>query len=291
MPGPNVYKIVFGFTGSMGARWSENFFVAGSNVNDVLYVPDLAKAARLWLLHPTCTWATITASDVTNTRVTAMRRTNWFGQYPGPGVIPSYVAPSQTSLVCQLVGTSGGSRKLWLRGLPAYLVNNTTTSGTPIFGAGTLQAVKEYISSLAERGYGIRTLIKTSRFYVSAAAPGPTPTLTVLTYTVPQGVAPPTFAAGQNLIIAGADKKTLPGLHGTFTVLNTGANTVTIRYQLPNNAAPTSGLGYLRQALYNNVSVFDPALSGPAYWGAHDTRVFLLRSRGAKRADRIRTLA
>lgn len=291
MPGPNTYKVIHSFTGSLGARWNEMYYTTGSTPTDVLYVPDLYKAARLWLLHPTCTLATITAADVNNNRITAMRRTNWSGQNPGPSGAPNYVSPAETSLVCQLVGANGGSRKIWLRGLPSYVVGNSTISGSPIFSGAINQVVSEIFTSLATAGFGIRTLIKSTKYQVASMAAGAAAGQTVVTYTVPNGVAPPTFQAGNAAFFSLADKKTLPGLKGTFTVLNVGANTITIRYQLPNNAAPANNLGYVRQQTYNNVSVFDPKLCVPAYWGSHDTRVFSLHSRGAKRAERIRSLA
>ncbi len=292
MAGPNTYKIVWSFVGPQGSTWNEVYYANASTPAQAITISAGAADSRLWLLHKTCTWQSISASDVSNTRSTATRRTNWSGAYPGPG--PGFEdngSPAETALVAQLVGVNGGSRKVWMRGIPARLVGTNPTTGVSVFGPATRQYFNSYISAIAAQGYGVRTLTATPRYQISAIANGPAPGTTILTYTVPAGQNPPQFVAGSQVSLRQADQKQLPSLLGYFTVLNTGPLSITVRYTLPNANPPSAGLGYLRQVVYNTVSVFDPSRCNLAYWGSHDTRVFTQRSRGARRARRIRSLA
>jgi hypothetical protein len=290
--GPNTYKIVWSFVGPLGSTWNEVYYTNASNPAQAISIGTGAADSRLWLLHKTCTWQSISASDVANPRSTATRRTNFQGAYPGPDPgLPDLGSPAETSLVAQLVGTNGGSRKIWMRGIPAALVGTNPNTGVSLFGPATRQYFSSYISGIAAQGYGVRTLTATPRYQISAIANGPAPGTTTLTYTVPAGQNPPMFIAGSQVSVRQADQKQFPSLLGYFTVLNTGPSSITVRYTLPNAMPPSAGLGYLRQVVYNNVSVFDPARCIPAYWGSHDTRVFTQRSRGARRARRIRSLA
>ncbi len=292
MAGPNTFKIVWSFVGPLGSTWNEVYYTTGSNPAQAIAISAGAADSRLWLLHKTCTWQSISAADVANLRSTATRRTNWGGQYPGPNPnLPDLGSPAETALVAQLVGINGGSRKIWLRGIPQALVGTDPNTGSSIFGPATRQYFNMYISAIAAQGYGVRALTATPRYQISAIANGPAPGTATLTYTVPAGQNPPSFVAGSQVSLRQADKKQFPGLLGYFTVLNTGPLSITVRYTLPNAMPPTSGLGYLRQVVYNNVSVFDPVRCNLAYWGSHDTRVFTQRSRGARRAARIRSLA
>jgi hypothetical protein len=284
-------KVVWSFSGPLGAAWNEVYFRSVSQLTDALTIPVAAANARLWLLHPSCIWQSISVADVNATRVTSNRRLNWPGQYPGGLAETDYGSPAELSMVCQFAGAAGGSRKLWMRGIPQPLVGTDPASGVSIFGAATRNQFAAFVQSLAAGNYGIRTLKQSTRYAVASVAAGTAPATTVVTYTIPAGGVPLPTVAGQTVILRQADRKQFPAMLGTFTALNVGSNTITIRYQLPTSTPGNSNLGYSRAAGYNDVSVFNPALCAPAYWGSHATRVFTQRSRGARRAARIRTLA
>ncbi len=288
--GSNVYRVTWHYAGSPGISWSEVYYATAANPAELTLFPTNAVNARLWFLHSNFAINGISVADVNNPRSTATRKVLWSGTSP---FSTSYADSAESAMVCQLVGASGGSRKLWMRGLPATLPGNQAGNGLPYFGPQTLNQFQAFIGGLVSGGfgYGIRSITQTPKFQVATLAPGASPATTVVTYALVPGGPAPNFQAGQQVIMRGADRKTLPSLLGTFTILNVGTNSITIRYQLPTSTTPGGSYGYVRAATYGNVSVFAPAQCAPAYWGAHDTKNVFTRSRGARSARRIRTQA
>lgn len=288
MPGSNTYKVTWHFSGPLGVNFNEIYYTTGNVPTDAWLVPTQAAQGRLWLLHPDYQLFSISASDVANPRSVAQRTVNWVGTNP------NYTygsAPPQTALVCSLSGTTGGSRKLWMRGLPLYIVGNLPGSGRSAFGGLTLDNFNLFIQGMAAFPFGIRKLTATTKCQISSITPSQNAGQSLVTYTVPAGSVAPTWVVGSQALFGQSDQKTLPGLKGKFTILNIGVNTITIRYQCSVPAGVTTNCGYVRQVTFASVIPFSAANSKPVYWGSHDTKVFARASRGAKRAVRIRTLA
>jgi hypothetical protein len=288
IPGSNTYKITWGFTEANGATFSEIYYTTASNPSQATLVDANGSASRLALLDPSCTWRTVRAADVNNARSTAQRVVNWVGTAKnsiGP-------AAAGTAMVCQLVGVNGGSRKLWMRGIPAYFVTRNDESGRDYFVPAITNPFQAMIKGNANFGYGMRSLTQTQKYTIASVDGTVAPGFATITFNPLPPAAAPIFQNPSRVVIGSADRKTLPGLNGHWTVLNglNAGGSVVIRYQVAGNAKITLNCGTIKQEGYGGVSVFNPQQCQPAYWGTHTTRNPISNSRGARRAQRIRSL-
>lgn len=287
MPGPNTYKVVWTFVEPNGGSFSEIYYATGTNPSDLLPQPPAGVNARLTLLDPSCTWQKIRVANVSGIRSTAQRIVNW-GGYATPSTGPSIPG---AAMVCNLVGTSGGSRKLWMRGLPGDFVSRGSGTGRDIFSDGIQKAFTAFVTSYSQSGYGLRILQPQTKYTINTVDSSAKNGTALVTFTIPAGGVAPNWTYPTRVVIGGADKKTLPGLNGHWTIVTGTANTVTIKYVVANYGVVTGLAGTIKQESYSGVSLFAPNLSQPAYWGTHTTRNPITNSRGARRASRIRTLA
>lgn len=285
--GSNIFKVQYQYAGGGGDSWSEVYYATATNPSDLLPVSTGFYTGRRAILDPTCSIQRVRVSNVTGLRNTAVRVLNW------PGTATTGGGPSApgAAAVFNLVGATGGSRKLWLRGIPNGLIVQNVISGMPLPPGGLTANFNYMMIGLQSYGFGIRQLQFAQKFFISSVNASTQPGQAVVTYVVPPNVSPPSVAANSRLIIATADKKTLPGINGQWTVLTTGTNSFTIRYQVALNGNILQNCGYFKMVNYSGVSIFDPKLSSFAYYGTHTTRSSFTNSRGARRAQRIRTLA
>jgi hypothetical protein len=282
----NVYRLIYQFTAPQGSRWNELYYFTGNSPTDAAIVPQgNGTAARLNMLTPSCVLRSVTSTDVANPRSVTRWTLNWLGTYP---VALAAGSAPETSLVCNLVGVSGSTRKLWMRGVPAQEVETSPSSGISLFSARFQSYFRSMITNFAASGRGIRKLTPTLKYTITSIAAGPATGQTVITYNPASQTTPPSFAVGSMIIIRKTDPKQLPALKGSFTIIAVGSNTITVPYQLPYSTVVTGNLGYVRQQAYNSVDIFNPVACSLAYWGSHATKVFTQGSRGARRAPRIR---
>jgi len=285
-----VYKIIWKFIGGQGDTWSEQFYIQASSPSIAVQPVSALVNARLSLLDPTCTWLKLSVSlvDAPGTKSTLTRVVNWVGtnkQSIGPDA-------AGTAMVCNLAGTSGGSRKYWMRGIPNYLVVRSSDNGVPIFTGLPTSGFRALINAMAAGGYGMRSLQFAQKYPITSVISFTSAGQAVVSYAIPQGVANPNFQTGANVILSQADAKTLPGFKGVFQILTQVPNqSITVRYLVGSSAGITQNCGFLKSQNYGTFTLFNPDICKPAYWGTHSTRSTFSNSRGARRAVRIRTLA
>lgn len=282
----STFRAVFGWIGQDGGSWNEIMYVDGGSISTV---PLSTKTinARLKLAHPLTLLRSVRFVQVDAPRVTRNQLINLFGTATGTASGP---APNDNAAVFSLSSLAGGSRKLWMRGIPdAWIIkDNTTGRDAPV--PDMQKAFSYWVSSAALDGYGIRQL--------QGITPGPLSPLKILKVDGSAGngtsaitlAAAPGYPFPARVLIGGVSKKDLPGLNGQFSLVSAPAGpVVTVPYQTPGLQIINGGNGHMRQALYSATHVFDPPSSGFDHFGAHSTRTANFRSRGARRAQRLRT--
>jgi len=287
MAGSNVYKVTWTFVEANGASFSEIYYATGNTPADLLPQSAQASTARLNLCDPSVTWQKIRVANVTGARSTAQRVVNWPGTYAGGGG----PAPAGVALVGNLVGSAGGSRKVWMRGMPDAIVLRADGTGRDVFNGYVTTQWNAYVNGIAAYGYGLRQLTQTQKYTIASVDGTAANGTAIITVTTPSLGVPPTWNYPTRVVISGADKKTLPGLNGHWTVITGSNGAFTIKYQVAGNLLIKTNAGSVKQEGYSGVSVFAPNLSQPAYWGGHTTKNPTTNSRGARRAVRIRSLA
>lgn len=285
----NTYRVVAEFAENNGATFEEVYYTDDSNpTNAAKWGPSLIKA-RLLLLHPLDTLVRIRASQVDAARVTAVNITN----LPGTSSPPAFGGPLPVgaAVVCTLTGTTGKSRKLWLRGCTAVDFQRDQTTGKDFPTPTLLAKLQGFFNALKSNSYGIRILKPPSggvfsKFSIVSVDGQTVPGQSTL--TVQNGGLWPT---NTRILIGLASKKDLPALNGQWTIGNGVGNFITIPYRTPRDTIVPGGIAYVRSALYNATDVFDPSRCRFDHMGTRTSKNPLSRSRGARRAARIRSLA
>jgi hypothetical protein len=280
------YRVVWEFAESNGSGFNEVYYVDAASVAAATQATPALIAARLAMLHNLNRLLRIRASDVAQNRVTANRGVNL------PGTSSAYGAPLAVgcAVVIQLAGAAGSARKLWMRGVPddLYLRNATTGQDDP--PAALLNSLNVWFSVLALNTYGIRRLTPSGvgLYYprkilqVDGSALNGQSICTL--------DAAPGYAVPSRVVIGGASKKDLPALNGHYTVTAINNALITIPYQTPGGLVIKGGKATMRQETYSAVDVFVPGSCSFDHYGTRTSRSPLTRSRGARRAARIRSL-
>jgi hypothetical protein len=284
-----TYRITWSFSAAQGGVWNEVYYIDGSSVATSALISSAVRSARLALLSPNNTWLASRAAQVFTPRVTAISTLGYEGQGPsGGGVGPETVG---SCAVINLAGSAGGARKLWMRGLSDADVVFSPTSGQAAPPAGFISRVNTWIKAMVNDGYGLIQV-------TPRAATGQYANVNILKVDGSAGngtsivtlASAPGYPTPSRVIIGGASKKDLPALNGRWQVLAVAGSTITIPYQTPSALISTGGNAHVRLETYGATNVFSYAASGFAYYGTRITKNFNTRSRGARRAQRIRTL-
>jgi hypothetical protein len=278
------YRVTFEFAGPGGSAFNEVYYTTDSAIAGALPSTGLVNA-RLALLHPQYTLQRVRIAQADALRVTLPKTLNLPGVSDGSGG----PLPPGDAVVSTLTSAAGGSRKIWLRGCPASYQLKDSTSGRDSPPASLITRLQSWFLALNRNGYGIRQ--------VSKQAPGPLKNVKInsvdgsrkdgtsdLTLAVAPG-----YPFPSRVIIGGASKKDLPYLNGRWSLVKVVAGAViTIPYQTPGGLVISGGNAQVRQEVYPGVNVFDSNLSNFAYYGVHITKNTSTRSRGARRAARLR---
>lgn len=282
-----VYRVVWEFNENNGSTFSEVYYKESTTAELAARVPTALQAARLNLLHPLNTFVRSRTSNADGARETFTRTYNL------PGTLDTNAGPLPpgAAIVCTLTGATGGTRKLSLRGTAqSFYLRNAVTGRDEVL-PGLQTALDTFFAKLQTGGYGLRQLSPVQKNPVSPYAKNPIVSVngtagngtSVITYTNPI-----VYAAGNRIVIGGTNKKDVPSLNGHFTILAQAGLTLTIAYQTPNAATILTAGGYLRLETYSAVSVFAGDACGFDHMGTRDTKSPLARSRGARRAARLR---
>lgn len=283
----STYRIVWTFAENNGAGFNEVYYCDGSSPASVLSITQGLLFARLAMLHQLNTFVSARSSDVSNSRQTSIRRYNLGGTVFGnKGPLPV-----GSAAVLALAGTTAGSRKLWLRGIPYgwYIRNGTTGIDQP--PADFLAALTEFSTQLKANGFGLRLL-------TPAAQTGAFSNQRIISVdgTLVPGQAtvtlqnPPGYPFPARVVIGGASKKDLPSLNGHWSLVQAPVgNTFIIPYQTPQAQKINGGAAKVRQEGYSGTNVFNGVANIFDHYGTRTSRSPLTRSRGARRAARIRS--
>jgi hypothetical protein len=279
-----TFRIVWEFTESNGSGFNEVMYKDAGTPGDAINIPGICITARLALLHPLNKLMRIRASQVDSQRVTGTFGIGLIGTAPGAGG----PTPVGAAAVCQLSSVLGTTRKLWLRGIPGPWYVRSGASGLDAPPAALEAALTEYFKQISFAQLGIRKLapadvaLRPNR-KITKAAPNVMQGLTDLTLDLAPG-----WGLPNRVVIGGVSKKDLPSMNGHFQLVAVNANVITINYQTPNNTTVNGGAGKVRLESYSVTSIFNPPACSFDHYGTRTSRSPLSRSRGAKRAARLR---
>jgi len=280
-----VFKHVWYFAGVGGDSFSETWYRDASTLAAAAVFDNAFLLPRLAMLHPLNTFqrARVSSTDPANSVAVPVN----IGRV-GTGAV-GVPEPIDNSIVASLSGTAYGGRKWWQRGVPrGYYGLNADGSQTAAPGWQT--QFDAFVAGLAAANFGMYILDKTpARFTIGTVDGSANDGLTIISV-----VGNPALAVGSFVNIYNTDVKQFPGLRGTYQVVGplvVGAiSTFRIRYRTPANGGPINTSGQIRARTFRPFTVLDPGKCGFDHYGAHDTRSTFSRSRGARRAKRLRNL-
>ncbi len=293
-----TFKVVFEFAESNGATFNEVYYRDSGSLADAQQIPNAIINARLRMLNHLNTFLRARISSTDTAGVTAVKTINLDGidedvqQGGSGGAEVQAPLPPGAAVVCVLSGVAGGSRRLWMRGANEGDYERNNLTGKDQFDPLMVNNFALYCKALAAGGFGIRLLGRAN------ALTNPRRKLTVVSGVAGDGTSLITtdglvaLDLRQRLIITQADPKLLPGLNGHWQVLAAGGPPYKIGYRTPaNENIGTGNLGFAHAELYSSVSTFAPANCALDHLGTRTTKNPRSRSRGARRAVRLRTLA
>ena len=287
-----IFRVTWQYRGSAGSLWNEVYYTVASDAATAASPPSALVNARLALLSPLNTLVAIRSAQFQATRVTAVLTRNYSGTAPtSTGAANEGPETVGSCAVYSLAGSSGGARKIWLRGLSDVDIQHSVANGADDPPAGFISRLNTWVKALVNAGYG---LIK-----VSPQTPGPLTNIKILKVdgsalngtSILTLASAPGYPFPSRVIIGGSSPKDTPALNGRWS-LNAApvGSEISINYQTPQGIVVIGGNAHVRQEVYSGVSPFDYNLSDFAYYGTRITKNAATRSRGARRAARIRTL-
>lgn len=283
-----TFRVVWEFIEANGSGFNEVYYQDIPNLATIIVSNNLLNA-RLALLHTTNKFQRVRYSQVDQQRVTKTLGV----ALPGQSVDNNGPVPTGAAAVLQLSGAAGGQRKLWLRGIGNSSYQRDPISGVDAPPAFFLQKLTTFFNALAQEGYGIRRLTPAaqpgqgalSRIKLVTVAPSMSPGIATVTLA-----AAPGYPFPGRVVIGGANKKDLPAINGHWQLTSPPVGAaVTIPYQTPANMTVNGGNAYMRQEVYQATSVMSASGCAFDHFGTRTSRVPLFRSRGARRAARLRT--
>jgi hypothetical protein len=296
-----AFRHTLEFIQENGSTFSEIYYTGGTTLAAELQYPVALYNARLAMLANVHTLLRDRVSNTAVARQTGRRSFNTPGtllvQDPrSPLQLPNvgFPAPPGAAMVINLVGTSGGSRYLWMRGgsTSDYVMDGQDRSYPTGLFRNNLQT---FLTQLNMNAWGLLTVVPTG-----TNKPVPVTKVDGLTnpgqaiLTLNGAIAG--LAIGSRISLGRFNQKDLPALKGGFTVIAipppVGTNQlIQIQYATPGNTVVVPMTGTVRLLQPNPVSTVDPVNSKFAYCGTRIIKNPFSRSRGARRAARIRGLA
>lgn len=285
-----LFQEVWTFNASSGAVWNEvHYSVASSLANAANFSPAFKKR-RTDLMHDTCTWRKVRITQVgdptVHTLVTINARGTW-NPVAGPGQPAN---PAEAAVINLSSTAHGGTRRLWMRGLPEVAVQFNSVTGQSFLNADWAEKLTAFISGLANpaAGYALKKkksgiangIVKTRILQVDGTAANGTSKITVKDA--------PLVVAGDMIQISTAEPKLFPGLRGPFKALEVVDKVITIQYSVPQNELIKSDKAYAQKLAYFEDAVINAAVSGFNFGGSRKTKNASTGSRGSRSAQRLR---
>jgi len=286
----STFRVTWTFAENTGSGFNEVYYIDGSTPADAIAAGSGLINARLACLHFLNRLVSIRAAQVDALRVTGLRAINLPGTAGtiAGGVIVGQATPGD-AMVHSLAGTTGGSRKLWMRGCPDNFIQRDPASGLDILPPGINSLFQTWYMFLANNNYGLRQ--------IKPPAAGPLSNIKVLSVdgTATPGIAlvtcqtAPGYAFPSRVIMSQFSKKDLPALNGRWSLVEApNLATFKIPYQTPLNSLVNCRTGVVRQESYNTTNIFKAANCQWVYNGTRTTKNPSTHSRGSRRAVRIR---
>jgi hypothetical protein len=280
-----TYKTTWNFVENNGSSFSEVLYQNNDTAYDAASSYNSLVNARLALLHPLNQLQSIRSSNILSTRDTAI----YIYNLPGTAISTGGPLPAGACAVFQLGSAAGGTRKLWMRGLPSAWYARSNITGFDQPPPSFQVAWQAWFSALVKLGYGTIRLTPVGVGPVSKATVTQVDGtagngVSLVTTAVPHGLSP-----GEVCIIARASSKDAPALNGKYSVITTPtATTFTIAYNTPNKVVVMTPGAYVKVAVYVGTNIFSILLMNFSHYGTRTTKAPLFHSRGAKRAKRIK---
>jgi hypothetical protein len=280
-----IYKVTWEYNSNNGSEWTEIYYTEDDNAVDAANPGQPLINARLNLLHPLNNLIRIRAANVVETRDTAFFPINSAGTAPGAGG----PAIAGAAAICLLASPAGGTRRVWLRGIPGFWVTRSGITGADAPPAALVVALGAWFLALQNAGYGllIRSRIGTDNvepFKVDIVDGTGGMGVSILTTHVAHN-----FNANSQVYLGKFSKKDLPALQGTFSVITVPTpTTFTVLYNTPSAQKVNVASGYAKLLIFSTVNVIGQGLCAFENFGTRATHVPLFHSRGARRAARLR---
>jgi hypothetical protein len=288
-----TFKVTWEFQANTGATWSEVYYSTGSNALSAATLGQGMLTARLALLHKLNTFTQVRATQIDAQRNTAIYPINLTGSaaliIPVAGD-PGTPASVGDAIVCILTAATGASRRLWLRGSLDEWIQRDPDTGKDAPPPNLIARLRTFFNAMPGDRIGIVKL--------KPQQPGPLKNLQILSVDGARrdGTSDLTLAAApgypfpSRVIIGGASQKDLPALKGHFSITKAPVGAVvTIPYQTPNGSVVNGGKAVCRQESYEDFSLMAPDACRFRNFGTRTTKNPLTRSRGSRRAARLRS--
>lgn len=289
--GPPI-KHTWIFFDSVGARWDEEYWCNASSARTSLGPLEPAVInKRLAFLHPTCKLRMIQAAEYQGNRTTWERIYNLGGlPMADPTVGPDLTA---SAIYWRLVGTNGGRRFVAFRGLPDNAIARNPVSGFAVVGDLVRPLIEAWVVQAAALGYGINFRKRKSvadntdtRLVINVDGTDAAGSLLVTLDSVAG------YNNGDRVRLAGFDPKQFNGLDGEYYITNVSDTTFNIAYTPPSMTNFGNVGATARRIVQEAISVINPntKYSNFSHFNQHQTKSDFTRTRGARRAKRIRPL-
>lgn len=283
-----TFREVWAWSSSSGSQWTEVLHCEYGSISDAAHFSPEFLQYRLALASDQCTLKKIRVSDVNQPRVSVQIPIN------RPGLSTVVADEEGKAVVCNLASTAvPSSRRYYIRGVPQNACSRAAGSGADQLTAKFLKDLNLWFKTLCppNNNYvvlpiakvGTNGIVQVRCLSIDGTAGEGQSTITC--------DANAGLQAGNFVIISQASKKLLPGLNGVHQVVAVNGNNVTINYVTPGNAEIKMNTGKLKKRLYLTGAVLNLDACGWLFTHVRKTRNFTSHSRGARRAERLRSTA
>ena len=250
------WKCVYRFTGKGGSVWDETHELGVGNTVDEAIASATATAllnARLAMLSPAYTLKGLRVSQVGLQR---KGRPIYIGLSGTASTTSTRADIAGVAVSVKWFDDNSNFKFSWIRGITDDAVDVNAETGEVKFSAAFANALSNYTARLRAGSFGWR-----KRVPVTPGIPitNYNPILSVNGstnpgYAVVTCLNPVLVASGSTVEFSTASPKTLPGFKGNFTVLQAAGNTLTVQYQVANDATIVDACGRLRVVQYQPFS-------------------------------------
>lgn len=295
MPAGNTYKVVCSFIAAGSGPWTEVYYVQASTAFAACQQTNNVMRARTPILYTLCYLRKIQAFNTTPIRDTANLVLNIQGTYVS--LINNQPAVNGAAAIVSLPTVGSKSVLHWWGGLPAELVNINGNTGLPNPPAPLINAIRSFTNYANQNSLGSRTIVQNPKFTLTKVTYNSATGVSTVSYNIGTTQVAPILTNTSRVIIGLTSKKDLPGINGHWSITGFvngaagGTGSFDIRYIPPSSETPVPCSGYFKVEGYSAANPFIAFQGNLQSYGTHTRKNVFSNSRGAKHANRIRTLA